>query len=58
MNVMLGPEGVLKLALEAVFGRVRRAIGQASKMISFLMRERIVLTLSELHTQSSSHIRI
>jgi len=58
MNVMLGPKGVLKFVLEAVFSGVRRAKGQASKMISFLMRERTVLTLSELHTQSTSHIRI
>lgn len=55
---MLGPRGVLKFVLEAVFSEVRRAKGQASKMISFLMRERIVLTLSELHTQSSYHICI
>jgi len=27
-------------------------------MISFLMRERIVLSLSELQSQSSTHIRI
>ncbi|MGA0987792.1 MAG: hypothetical protein ACO3RO_06355 [Flavobacteriaceae bacterium] len=58
MNVMLGPKGVLKFVLKAVFSGVRRAKGLTSKMISFLMRERIVLSLSELQSQSSTHIRI
>ncbi|MDA0608596.1 MAG: hypothetical protein O3C00_01715 [Bacteroidetes bacterium] len=58
MNVMLGPKGVLKFVLKAVFRGVRRAKGLTSKMISFLLRERIVLSLSELQSKSSTHIRI
>jgi hypothetical protein len=55
---MLGPKGGLKFILKAVFSGVRRAKGQTSKFISFLMRERMVLSVSELHTQSKTRIRI
>jgi hypothetical protein len=58
MNVMLGLQGALKFILRAVFSGVRRVKGQTSKFISFLMRERIVLSLTELHAQSNLHFRI